>query len=365
MVKKIAAAGMVAALSACGGLDTPDLSRGAVSGLVAGASAGGYAYVYGSPQLKAGIAPDGTFEIDGVPVGTVSVILFDGSDRAQMVAVEVRGATRAHVDLTAAAMPLAGGIVAAARPAGGTVGAGASYSVDGTVLAGVAAAPGALWVQLWPLPAGTYVARAALTGFVGVATPVAVLAGASVNSETNLAIDRDAPEPGCVPNTCHAPLVCNPADGWCYECLADSNCNAAAGETCVQHACVAAPGPGTRQVCESCGSGADCAGGLCIADPSGNVCSRACAQDSDCPSGFACSGSACAAPYGCAALTATFGAPCLESGACDDALKGGVCAGAVPPTTAGQCTAPCGGAPDCVAAVGLPYCTAGYCAAVP
>ncbi len=362
MVTRIAAAGLAAALSACGGLDTPDLSRGAVSGLVAGASPGGYAYVYGSPQLEASLAPDGTFEIAGVPVGTVSLVLFDGYDRAEMVVVEVRGATRTRVDRTAAAMPLAGGIVAAANPAGGTIGTGASYSVDGTVLAGVVAAPGALWVQLWPLPAGPYVARAALTGFVGVATPVTVVAGASVTTETNLDVDLDAPEPGCATNACHAPLVCNPADGWCYQCLGDADCGVA-GETCVQHLCVAAPG--TRQICESCGAASDCGGGLCIADPSGTVCSSACAQDYDCPSGFACSSNACVAPSGCAALTATFGAPCLENGACDDALKGGVCAGAVPPTAAGQCTAPCSTPADCVSAVGLPYCTAGYCAPAP
>ncbi len=364
MVTRIAAAALVAALSACGGLSTPDLSRGAVAGRIDGALPGAYAYVYGAPQLRAALAADGTFEIDGVPVGSASVVLYDGWDHAEMVAVEVRGATRTWIDRTAAAMPLAGSIVAAARPQGGTIGMGASYTVDGAVLAGVLAS-GALSVDLWPLPAGSFVVRAALPGFVAVDTPVTALAGATVTAEADLNIDPPDPEHGCVNKTCHAPLLCELADGWCYECLATSDCTLA-GETCVAHACVATSG--ARQICDPCTADADCAGTLCFSgDPAGTVCSSACTADSDCPAGFACAdtatqGRACVAPLGCAALTATFDAPCVDNGGCDDALRAGVCVGLGAPGTTGYCSAPCLVPADCSAAVGLPNCTAGACA---
>ncbi len=286
MVTRIAAAALVAALPACGGLSTPDLSRGAVSGRIAGASAGAYAYVYGAPQLEAALAGDGSFEIAGVPAGPASVVLYDGSDRAEMVAVEVRGATRTRIERSAAAMPLAGGIVAAARPQGGTIGTGASYTVDGTVLAGVTAPPGALSVELWPLPGGSFVVLAALPGFLPVASPVTALAGATVAAEADLNIDPPDPEHGCVNKTCHAPLLCELADGWCYECLQDQDC-LGLGETCVAHACVAAPATGARQICDPCTGPSDCADGLCFGgDPAGAVCSRSCLADLACPAGL-------------------------------------------------------------------------------
>ncbi len=363
MVTRIAAAALVAALSACGGLTTPDLSRGAVSGRISGAAVpGAYAYVYGAPQLQAALAGDGSFEIAGVPVGPASVVLYDGSARAEMVAVEVLGATRTRIDRTAALMPLAGRIVAAARPQGGTIGTGASYTVGGTVLAGMPAQPTALSVELWPLPGGSFMVWAALPGFLPLATPVTVLAGATVTAEADLNVDPPDPEHGCVNKNCHAPLVCDGSDGWCYECVATSDCTA--GRTCEAHACVAAPATGLRQICDPCTADADCAGpsGLCFSgDPAGPYCSQTCTADANCPAGFACSGNACVAPRGCASLTATFNAPCLENGACDDSLRGGVCAGLVPGPV-GYCSAPCLVAADCSAAVGLPYCPAGSCA---
>ncbi len=362
MVTRIAAAALVAALSACGGLETPDLSRGAVAGRIDGALPGAYAYVYGAPQLRAALAADGTFEIDGVPVGSASVVLYDGSNHAEMVAVEVQGATRAWIDRTAAAMPLAGSIVAAARPQGGTIGMGASYTVDGTVLAGVMATSTALSVELWPLPGGSFVVWAALPGFLSVATPVTALGGATVAAEADLNIDPPDPEHGCVNKTCRAPLLCELADGWCYECLQDQDC-LGIGETCVAHACVAAPSAGARQICDPCAGPSDCASGSCFGgDPAGPYCSQTCTTDIDCPAGFACSNYACVAPLGCAALTATFGAPCLDNGGCDDALWAGVCVGVGAPGTTGYCSAGCLVAADCSAAVGLPNCTAGACA---
>jgi hypothetical protein len=348
-----------ALLAGCGGLDAPDLNTGQVSGRLTGAfrSGAAFAYALGAPQTKAAIATDGSYTLNGVPVGAARIVLFDGIDRADAVSVEVKPATRSRADdRDAAALAPARTIVAAVR-CGGASGARATYAVDGAALSSDARGYVA---QLFPLAPGTYTVRASLPGFHGQAVHVDLTDSELAQVELAMDIDEGDSHRGCLSSGCSGGLTCSGDDGQCYACASDPDCGPNA--KCDDHVCVA---DGTeRPVCASCTSSAMCSAGpagaasqpgMCIQAQSGggNVCSHACALDTDCPSGFGCvatnAGMACVAGGGCAALLQEFGTACFKPEDCH--LADPQCLGAA--AGPGYCSSRCEADADCPGALGF------------
>ncbi|GEJ56425.1 hypothetical protein [Anaeromyxobacter diazotrophicus] len=331
----LALAALGALAAGCGGLASPDLQTGEVSGTVAGAKAGAYAYVLGAPGLRAAVE-DGAFRLERVPVGTAQVVVFDGEARAELVAVEVRPASRSRLARDAAAMPLAARVVPVPRPVGGSAGATARCSVDGTALADV---PAVAAGGLFPLPAGQFSLRAALPGFKTSAKLVAVPEAASLPVEVELEIDDAAPLRGCLAGTpCEVGLVCA-GDGRCYECTQDADCGAG-GVCSAEHVCANRP----------------------------LGCGEPCAAGDACRAGLTCSGGTCQAIAGCAAWMQSFGSACRFEpgypGTCAQSLAGGRCW--VAPGLSGEaaevgyCTAPCATGAQCPTSYACDA-TAGVC----
>lgn len=213
MARSLAA--LAAALSlvatACGGLDSPDLSTGAIAGRVAPAYPGGRAYVLGRPELAAELDADGAFLLAPVPVGAAEVVVFDGDVRAGRLPAVVRGAEVAWVGPAPdrrsdgsvgpagpdgepfppqsgagdGLLPLAGTIVATAT-AGGAPVDGVRFDVEGTDQLGVA--PGEGGAVLGPLPPGTFEVVARAAGFAEVRRTVTVGAGETVAVQLALGV---------------------------------------------------------------------------------------------------------------------------------------------------------------------------------
>jgi hypothetical protein len=340
-------------LAGCGGLDTPVAT---VTGRIAGARAGAYAYPLGHPSQKVPVSPaDGAWRIEGVPTSVAAVVLFDGADRAELVPVRVEGgetnrvADRFGADAAvpeATRMPLAGAILAAATPDGGAVPREATFTVVGTDHAGLRSDVEDEGVAtIGPLPAGRFDLDVGLRGFHGARMPIQVVAGASVAAQLELEVDLDDDAPGCGSTPgCDHDLTCG-ADGRCYACAADGDCET--DETCdlALGLCRPTAGPATA-TCAACSGDADCASGVCVVEvgESDGYCSVPCAAG--CPAGFACGGGdRCEAPTGCADWLQTMAMTCVEDAACAEDLAGGRCerTGVAP----GFCTAPCATDADC------------------
>ena len=120
-------------VASCGQLQNPDVQHGAVTGRIPNAATGAYAYVLGSPALLAAPGTDGSFRIDGVPVGASTIVLFDGSAGAEGVPVTVSGASISHVD-PGRALRAAAAVTAGISPLGGVRPVGLAFSVEGTPL---------------------------------------------------------------------------------------------------------------------------------------------------------------------------------------------------------------------------------------
>jgi hypothetical protein len=338
-------------LAGCGGLDSPDLGTGQVSGRLTGNFKRGaaFAYALGAPQTKVLVADDGSYTLDEVPVtssGKAQVVLFDGDVRADVEVADVRPASRTRAnDRDSGTLALAGRVVAAVRCSGGASGKNTSYRVDEAALAADASGDVA---ELFPLPAGVFNVRAALSGFRENARSVAVASGATTTIELDLELDEDDDERGCIANGCSDGRDCDEHDGRCYACTNDLEC--APGQQCDDHVCVLESGI-ERPACAPCTTDGEChaPSGLsprCITDTvSGmNVCSSTCAQNSDCPAGFACSSGTCAPPAGCLAYLEEFGSVCFEDAQC--ALSDAKCFGAGG-STPGYCTSRCNSNSDC------------------
>ena len=344
-------------LAGCGGISTPNLAQGDVEGRLTGTFVAGaaYAYALGSPGTKTLLAADGSYTLEGVPVGAVQVVLFDGASRADTVPVEVRGAEIAHAaDVDASALATARTVFAAVRCDGGSSGANASYSVDGAALSDGTTGEVA---TLFPLPPGLFTVRASLAGFSGGPEEVDLTQETSAQIEFGLGVnDGDGNRRGCLSNSCSAGLYCG-GDGRCYACTSDDQCGT--GAQCIDHLCAA---PSLRSSCAPCTTSADCSAGpagqapMCVsAPPDVNVCSHACSSDQDCAAGFTCAslsgGSACVAVQGCSALFQAFHSPCFSDASC--AQAGLSCWPAQRnPDAIGFCTAPCTTDADCPAQLG-------------
>lgn len=371
---------LAAALASCGEIENPDLDAGSLQGRIVNGHAGGYVYAFGLPGSKASVDGDGGFALGNLPAGDLTLVVIDGADpidgtrRGDLVPVVVQGAEATRIpDLDAAAMPLAGRVLALAVPAGGALPAAPRFTVTGTDQIEVPPGPTGL-APLDPLPPGSYELVAAMNGFLGVRMTLAV-SSATVLLGVPFAADLNDPEPGCVSSGgCVNGLVCDVVEGDCEACLADPDCAAhGAGATCVEGHCTAAGGSKAGLVCAGCIGDPDCASGVCAYDGVSGFCSATCVTSADCPAGFACgtvgSRDVCVTPSGCDEYRERFGVPCSDDSSCAAALAGGTCRGAAPeadPPRPGTCTAPCDGALPgvCTVAASGYRCDAGsgYCA---
>lgn len=366
-MRKSSTLGLLAVLSAaCGIVDNPDLQTGTVEGRIVGASAGGFAYPLGRPDLKVPLDPGGAFSIAGVPVGPQEIVFFDGTVRADRASVLVRSAYRevlpdrfgdAAVVPEETKMPLAGRVIAAVRLEGGGLPVDPRFAVEETDSSDVPAAfPGGIAV-LWPLPSGYgYDVTARVAGFRGASALVDVPAGTAL-VEIELEIDDDLSVRGCAANEdrCLGGLFCSAGDGACHECLSDGDCpdgGACDPETLLCDTDAAAP---DVEFCTACADASSCgSGAVCVKPAAGGMgyCSIACPGGvAECPAGFDCLLSTCVAVRGCTAYLGVFGAPCIDGSTCgaSQGLVGGSCRGADvgESPAAGYCTATCDPARDC------------------
>ncbi|MBK9519753.1 MAG: hypothetical protein IPO09_20995 [Anaeromyxobacter sp.] len=357
---------LLLASAGCGGLGTPDLSRGDVVGRLAGASPGAFAYPLGAPERKVTLAADGAFELAGLPAGAARIVLFDGADRADLIEVAVRGAGRVHLERSAAALPLAGRAVMTVVPAGGVAPATPRYAVKETDQAGVAQQAGA--AVLYPLPGGAYQVETGMDGYRTTTAAFVVAAGATAGVEIRLPV-ADAGPAGCAAagNVCRNDLKCDPASGLCVQCrVGGTDC--AGGATCdpTLHACIAASAGGAEALCTACDDASQCGAGgagYCQKAAGARVgyCTRA-GGSPTCPAGFVRvvdgDGDRCALlgedgvglARSCESYLEELGENCFGDATCDerDGIAGGTCRGADRDRgVAGYCTAPCGGDADC------------------
>jgi len=364
-------------LLACGGgLNTPDLTTGEITGKltnVADASQA-HAYVLGHPETLVKVAADGTYTIPKVPVGDARVVLYDGRDRAGVVdGVRVDPAKRSSLAQDAAGLPLASRVVIVARGGGGVKGNGATITLEDTIFQDRASIDGKT-VELFPVPRGDWILRGKLKGFKAKDVSVAVAEGVSEPLELEIDDLDDTPEQGCNSSMCSDGLSCG-GDGRCYACNSDSDCG---GMRCESHMCVSTM-MGLRDSCEPCSSNGDCQGpnGVCLSGGSGvsGLCASAPSSGS-CKSGFAVgtlNGNVVCGPPSlftgtpvvdaCQRLLTAFGASCLSDANCQQDLAGGVCrkpagAGALTP---GVCTAACSSNGDCPNTASFDRCNTGLC----
>ncbi len=333
------AVGIAIALAGCGGIDSPDLGSGQVRGQLTGAAPGAYAYALGAPQTKVLLGPDGSFTLSAVPIGAAQIVLFDGSDRAELLPVEVKPASRSRLDHDASAMPLAGKILVTARCAGGASGEAARFTVDGTDLEDVGDPGGS--ITLSRLPPGSFTVHGSLAGFRSVPATVTVTSGASLEIEIDMDVEEGEAQPGCLSSGCSNGLRCG-GDGKCYQCASDADCGS--GLRCEDHLCASESGGG-RGICEPVTSASQCESGLAVTMGGTTLyCSRACATAQDCPSGYGCQGGACVAPEGCSGLLQDYGQACLKDEFCR--LVDPRCFRPDEAST-GYCTSRCDGDADC------------------
>jgi len=350
-------------LAACGGLESPDLSTGQVSGKLVGAKPGAFAYALGRPKTKAELDADGSYTIRGVPVtatGTAPIVLFDGDKRADIVGAPVKAAMKTRADDTDAnALRQARSVTVTARCASDIKTDGVTYEVEGVALRDEAKGSGG---TLFPVPQGSFTVRARASGMRTKEIPVDVSSGDG-QAEFDMEVeDGDEHNRGCLSNGCTGDLKCD-GDGRCYACTSDSQCGA--GLKCSNHQCQA-DNPYLRGVClGSCGADSECAfgpsgasqPGMCIAAPGGGtMCSHGCATDLDCPSGLSCglasNGQPACQPLGgatCSSFQSVFGRVCDETNKDTQCagLADAKCLGADSTGTQGYCTSRCTTLADC------------------
>lgn len=380
-------------LAGCGELATP---VGDVTGRVLGVSTLGTlqpcAYPLGRPDLKVQLTVDdpdgdgvgtGTYSFAALPTSTDAIVIFDGSDRAERVAVSLTGGTVNRVaDRFGAAsavdelqkMPLAGTVLAAAVPAGGATPWQPTFALPATPLENLVPLAGGTYA-VWPLPPGRFDVGAALPGFVPGTGVVDVVSATTTPAPVTLPIDLTVSEPGCgsvsasAPSACENDLVCEHSDGRCYECTAadDGNCSSA-GCNLETHRCNP-PSSSASRFCSPCTSDAGCSTGMSCRIVTGatvGYCTTSgCDSDADCPAGFDCKDDVtpryCRPPEGCDAWIQTMGAACYTNSRCDDDLEDGWCQGETYETP-GYCTASCSNQRDCeVGASTNLLCVSGHC----
>lgn len=328
------------AAQGCGGMGTPDLSHGVLTGRINGAvTAKAYVYPLGAPQQKVAVAADGSFRL-AASADTRAVVLWDGSGdpaaatptglgRAQLLPVEVRGSDEVNLGefhgegstvSEQQKMPLAGGVLAGASTPTGELCRDPAFEVEGTDQRKVAV--GTVPAEyLAPLPGGAYKLRVEMAGFQTKEVDIVVTPGATTPADVGLDIDDHGGSRGCAVTGCPEGFTCDTGSGTCQAPVVQ-------------------------------GCGASCGGG----------------GSASCPAGQSCQSGTCSPPRGvekCGYWAAAFGASCTSDDPCRSWLSGGTCLRGE--TYAGYCTARCDGQAQCDAIPTPPgatfawVCTAGFC----
>lgn len=162
-----AAAPVFLLLAACGGLTTPDTSTGEITGQITGAQSSSMVYVLGKPEVAVELAPDGSFTLPDVPVGTAKLVVFDGGNRADIVAVEVKGAGRSSLRKDSSELPKAGKLTADAHCDDQKSPDGTEFEVtsDAGEATRLKATRKGGKVELFPVPKGKWKLRAKQQGY--------------------------------------------------------------------------------------------------------------------------------------------------------------------------------------------------------
>lgn len=313
-------------VAGCGGIASPDLATGQVSGRLVGVTPGASAYVYalGKPETKVLVAEDGSYTVNGVPVGSSQLVAFDGETRADYIAAEVKPASRTKADdRDVSTLRPARRVAASVACSYGISADGVSYDVEGVALRSEGHGAQAV---LFPVPPGVFTVRARAAGMRTVEESVDLSSATTGDFEVEMEmeVDDDDSHKGCLSSSCGGDLRCD-SDGHCYACTNDAQCGA--GFTCHDHECESSGGS-SATVCTACSGDSQCASGplgssqpgRCLPDTL--TCSHGCATNLDCPSGFACQdlggsvGRACVPPTTCGALFAVFGTSCTANEDC-------------------------------------------------
>lgn len=339
-------------VAGCGGIESPDLATGQVSGRLVGVTPGAGAYVYalGKPETKVPVGEDGSYTVNGVPVGSSSqLVAFDGETRADYIAAEVKPASRTRADdRDASTLRPARSVAASVSCSYGISTDGVSYDVEGVALRDDRHGAQAV---LFPVPPGVFKVRARAAGMRTVEGTVDVRSASTDSFEAEMELDDGDSHEGCLSSSCSGDLKCD-SDGRCYACANDTQCGA--GFTCNDHQCQSTGGNLLAAVCTPCSSDSACASGPLGASQPGRcldnlTCSHACITDFDCPAGFACQaqsggGLACVAAPSCGAMLSTFGTFCASSEGCFP-IADPKCVGKGTPTA--YCSSRCAVNADC------------------
>jgi hypothetical protein len=203
-------AGMVTGLTVgtgCGGelLNQP-LTLGVVRGTLVGAAAGASVSVVGHPELATQPGPDGRFELQGVPQGSVELLALISRYRNERIDAVVRGAEVVEVGRRSG-RPTATLEIALRAPGGQRLARG-TVSLDGTPLAFDLGQAGE-WK--FRVPAGCYTVTAAVPGLGTQVAEVCVREG----SEREVGLRFGTPDgglgfEGCSVTGCDDGRSCRP-----------------------------------------------------------------------------------------------------------------------------------------------------------
>jgi hypothetical protein len=324
--------GLVLGALGCGELENAPFRIGTVHGRLTESDASvALVAVMGTPELRSGVAPNGTFTLEQVPAGEAELFIIASASKTLRVPLIVQGGQSISVGPLA---PKEASILSM------RVRAPSHQSVDQAkvTLVGTPVAPvrpdstGRL--RVGPLPDGCYTLSVTLEGFRDVTSETCVSAGETKDVKVNL----PAPSSGCAVTGCSDDYLCLP-DGRCVECLEDSHCGPRL--SCRNSRC-----EGEGALCTACEGDWQCqSDASCQELPDGSkACVEPCRDSNECEDGFTCQGGRClpdTAQFNSCQAYSSMGATCDGHARCRSAgLVNGLCIG-------GRCTIPCDSSPVC------------------
>jgi hypothetical protein len=289
-------------LTGCfGGLSNKPLTKGGVRGqLVGSEAAGAQVFLFDHPELLVHADSAGNFSLENVPVGDYRLMAL-GTASALVTDVQVepgQAFTPSDLRLTAALM-----LEVSVFVDGDDALSGASVSVSGTPLAVVSGADGL--ARPGALPPGCYTivaqhdiqtrSTSVCQSAPGELRVTLVFDGEDNDNDGGPPLDAGPTDGGehhdgghddgdggdnslCANVVCGNDRHCDPADGLCYACVVDNDCDS--GQACVAHTCQAVLAP-----CMPCSHDTQCGlGGSCadLFDAGVSECAYFCLSDLDC-----------------------------------------------------------------------------------